>query len=115
MGKSIPQKCPKCCGAFRATEMKTTCPHCGTLTELGIQGEALYAYVRPVPVNGLCFTATDLIREFEAPHVTGSVVPSFTGVNLILKSVGIDDICGETGLTPLLWTIANKQQLIFAA
>ncbi|QDU63315.1 Ankyrin repeat protein [Planctomycetes bacterium Pan216] len=114
MADKIPQKCPECGGSFTAKKLTTTCPHCGTKTELGIDGNARYAYVAPKPNQGKTFTATDLLNEFSAKHVSGPGMPDLMGVNKILKTVSINDVCPESGMTPLHWAIVNRNRAVFS-
>jgi hypothetical protein len=113
MSEEIPQTCPACRGSFTASELKTKCPHCGVLTELGIDGKATYAFVSPQPANGTSFTVTDLLKEFTAPHMTGPGMRDQRGLNKILETVSINEVCPTTGMTPLIWAIENGSHVAF--
>ncbi len=106
--EQILQTCPRCGGDFNAKNVRNTCPHCQLLTEARVDGRAAYVYVEPKPQNGQVFSVTDLLKEFTAPHM-----PDCRGLSKILSTVSIDDVCEESGLTPLLWSIENNSKLSF--
>ena len=93
--------------------MKTKCPHCGVLTELGIDGKAIYAFVAPQPSNGTAFTLGFVEGVYRSPRITGPGISDYRGLITILKTVSINDVCPESGMTPLIWAIEHGTHIAF--